>query len=193
MASGALRAQEPAVAQQLGAVTVVGASRLSDADVVRLSALTTGQPIAPADLDVVVRRLAATGLFASVRYRSRMYLTELADGTLRTMYRRKGFRRAAFGTPVATVGAPPEACAGVSVTLPVSEGVAHEWGGADWSGASVLTTRELDRLLGLRTGEVADVARSRPGCGAWRAPTGSAGSCSSARSGVLCLTMRRGG
>jgi hypothetical protein len=104
---------------------------------------------------------AAAGLMG--RDYSRMFLTEFADSTLGTMYRRKGFWRAAFRAPAATVGAPPEACASVSVALPVDEGVAYAWDRANWSGVSVLTTKELDRLLGLRAGDVADVTKIEAG------------------------------
>jgi hypothetical protein len=53
---------------------------------------------------------------------SRLYLTEFANGTLLTMYRQRGYWRAEFRDPVATLGTAPDACAGVSVTLCVDEG-----------------------------------------------------------------------
>lgn len=293
--AGPRLAQAPAAALQLGTVTVTGARRLTEADVIGLSALKTGQPVTPSDLDVVVKQMATTGLFASVKYRyttvgnrmevtfeieepdwampvvldnfvwmsdeellaavrqrvptfartlpvngevttfmtgvlqrilddrkirgrvefalhnelatgksrylfsvkdtglavcalrvpgaaaipeaqlveaaaelmrrdySRLYLTELANGTLRTMYRQKGFWRAEFREPIATVGAPPAACAGVSVTLPVDEGAAYAWDRADWIGATVLTAKEMDPLLGLKAGEVPDLTKIEDG------------------------------
>ena len=63
------QAPAPATALQLGAVTVTGARRYAEADVARLTALRTGQPVTPSDLDAAVKQMAGTGLFASVRYR----------------------------------------------------------------------------------------------------------------------------
>ena len=53
---------------------------------------------------------------------SRLYLTELANGTLRTMYQQRGYWRAEFAEPIATLGTGTDACAGVSVTLRIDEG-----------------------------------------------------------------------
>ena len=41
----------------------------------------------------------------------RLYLTELANGTLRTMYQQRGYWRAEFRDPIATLGTAPDACA----------------------------------------------------------------------------------
>ena len=288
------QAQASAPALQLGVVTVTGARRYADADVIKLSTLKSGQPITASDLDVVVKKMAGTGLFASLTPRyatagnrldvtfeveepawtmpvvldnfvwvsgedllaairqdvptfdgtlpvngevtayltgvlqrildarkirgrvefalhndlstgksrylfsvkdtgltvcafrvtgaaaipeaqlveatselmrrdfSRLYLMDLANGTLRTMYRQRGYWRAEFGEPVVAVNA-PGACPGVSVSLPVNEGVAYVWERADWSGASVLTARELDPALGLKRGDVADLTKIEDG------------------------------
>lgn len=290
-----VQAPAPTSAFQLGAVTVTGARRYSDADVTRLSALKAGQPVTSSDLDAVVKQMAETGLFASVRHRyvtsgsrmdvtfeieepawtmpvmldnfvwlsdeellaavrqhvptfdgtlpinaevltfvtgvlqrilderrirgrvefalhdsmitgrkqylfsvkdtglnicalrvtgaaaipegklveaaselmrseySRLYLTELTNGTLRTMYRQSGYWRAEFRDPLATIGTAPGACAGVTATLRVDEGVPYAWERADWTGTSVMTSKELDPLLGMKAGEVADVTKIEAG------------------------------
>jgi len=287
--------QASSAALPLGAVTVTGARRYSDADVARLSALKPGQAVTTSDLDAVVKQMAGTGLFASLRYKyitsasridvtfeieepawampvvldnfvwlsddelvasirqqvptfdgtlpinaevttfmtgvlqrilddrkirgrvefalhnnaatgknqylfsardtglavcalrvtgasaipesklleaaaelmrrdySRLYLTELANGTLRTLYRQNGFWRAEFREPIATIGTPPGACAGVTATLRVDEGVPYTWDRADWSGASVMTAKELDPILGMKPGEVADMTKIETG------------------------------
>ena len=284
----------PPAAFQLGAVAVTGASRYTQADVTRLSALKMGQPVTPSDLDTVVKQMSATGLFASLRYRyatagnrmdvtfeieepawsmpvvfdnfvwltdaellaavkaevptfdgmlpvnaevtthmtgvlqrllddrkvrgrvefalhnnmttgksqylftvkdtglgvcslrvtgasaipesqlvdaaaeltrrdySRLYLTELADGTLRTMYRQHGYWKAEFREPVATLAA-PGACTGVSVTLRIDEGVPYTWDRAEWTGASIIAAKDLDGLLGMKAGDVADVTKIEEG------------------------------
>ena len=292
---GAGQAQAPAAGLQLGTVTVTGARRYTEADVTRLSALKPGQPLTTSDLDAAVKRMAATGLFASVksvpvttgnrinvtleieepawtmpvmldnfiwlsddelraavrqhvptydgtlpvnaevttymtgvlqrlldersikgrvefalqnnattgrnqylfsvkdtgllvcalhvtgaaaipegelleaasglmrRDYSRLYVMEIANVALRNMYRQKGFWAAEFRDPIATLGSAPPACAGVTVTLPVDEGVAYTWARAEWSGASVLTAADLDRLLGMKAGEPADLTKIETG------------------------------
>jgi outer membrane protein insertion porin family len=290
------RQQPPAPAEfQLGAVSVTGVGRYAPADVTRLSALKTGQPVRPSDLDNTVKQMSSTGLFASLKYRyatsgnrldvtfdieeppwsmpvvfdnfvwlrdeellaavkqdvptfdgtlpvnaevtafmtgvlqhllgerqirgqvefslhnnqttgksqyvfsvkgtglsvcalrvtgasvipesqlveaaaeltrrdySRLYLTELANGTLRTMYQERGYWRAEFREPIVTLGTPPAACAGVSVTLHVDEGAPYLWDRAEWRGVSAITTKELDAALGLKPGDVADVTKFETG------------------------------
>jgi outer membrane protein assembly factor BamA len=291
--TGQAQASPPGL--QLGTVTVTGARRYTDADVSRLSGLKPGQSVVASDLDAVVKRMASTGLFASVRYAaatsgsrlnvtfeieepawsmpvvldnfvwlsdddlrtavqqqvptfdgtlpvnaevttfmtgalqrildersirgrvefvlhnnattgrtqylfsvkdtglfvcglrvtgasaipeaqlleaaselmrreySRLYLTDLANGTLRTLYRQKGFWGAGFREPIATLGSAPAACAGITATLQVDEGVPYAWERATWTGASVLKAAELDTLLGMKAGEVADLTKIETG------------------------------
>ena len=108
-------------------------------------------------------QLVAAAAELTRRDYSRLYLTELANGTLRTMYQQRGYWRAEFHDPVATVGTAPEACAGVSVTLHVDEGAPYMWDRAEWRGVSAMTTKELDAALGLKPGDVADVTKIETG------------------------------
>jgi outer membrane protein insertion porin family len=62
---------------QLGGVSVNGLKRFSQADVVKISGLTVGQPVSPRSLEEVANKLSGTGLFKTVSYR---YTT--ADGKL---------------------------------------------------------------------------------------------------------------
>jgi outer membrane protein insertion porin family len=94
---------------------------------------------------------------------SRLYLTELANGTLGTMYRQRGYWRAEFRDPLATLVTAPGACTGVSVTLHVDEGSPYTWDRADWTGVSAITTKELDAALGMKPGDVADVTKIETG------------------------------
>ena len=94
---------------------------------------------------------------------SRLYLTELANGTLRTMYQQRGYWRAEFRDPIATLGTAPNACDGVSVTLRVDEGAPYTWDHAEWRGVSAIASKELDAALGFKPGDVADVTKMETG------------------------------
>jgi outer membrane protein assembly factor BamA len=94
---------------------------------------------------------------------SRLYLRELANGTLRTMYQQRGYWRAEFRDSIATIGTAPDACAGVSVTLRVDEGAPYMWDRAEWRGVSAITPKELDAALGLKPGDVADLTKIETG------------------------------
>jgi outer membrane protein assembly factor BamA len=102
---------------------------------------------------------------------SRFFFSTAADGTLRDMYRRKGFWKAAFGTPAAAL----DACQGVAVTLPVSEGQSYTWDHAEWSGDQALGRDALDKAIGMKAGEVADSGKIEAGLRAVRQAYGSQG------------------
>ena len=71
------------------------------------------------------------------------------------IYRELGHLRASFGAPVAK----PESkagCEGVDLTIPVNEGPRYSWAKAEWSGNQVLSPKELDDVLGMKPGEVAN-------------------------------------
>ena len=89
---------------------------------------------------------------------SRFFLSTASRGTLTDMYRRKGYWRAVFDAPAAAV----DAC-GVSVTLRVNEGLQYAWDGAEWQGNSVLAADALDKLLGMKSGDIADVSKIATG------------------------------
>ena len=87
---------------------------------------------------------------------SRFFLISLSQGTLLDMYHRRGHWRAAFSAPSVTVD---PACSGVTATLNVSEGPSFAWDRADWSGHAAMTPPELDGLLGMKPGSVADASK----------------------------------
>jgi len=86
---------------------------------------------------------------------SRFFVSTAAEGTLTDIYRRKGFWRASFATPIAAL----DSCPGVAVTVPVTEGVVYAWDHAEWSGNQALNATALDRALAMKSGEVADSGR----------------------------------
>jgi outer membrane protein assembly factor BamA len=89
---------------------------------------------------------------------SRSFIVNTSRGTLTDMYRQRGHWRAAFGTPTAVVEQ-GQACSGVSVTIPVEEGSAYALEGITWNGNGSLPSRELDALVPLKAGAVADGAK----------------------------------
>jgi outer membrane protein insertion porin family len=86
------------------------------------------------------------------------YVSEFAAAGLVPLYRKQGYLRVHFekpeGKPLtsATSGAVQE----VSVAISVEEGPEFYWEKAEWTGNRVLSTDELDRLLGMKPKEVAN-------------------------------------
>lgn len=75
------------------------------------------------------------------------------------LYRRIGHLRAQFQTPTATIEDSASCAGGVSVTIPVDEGIAYAWGKAEWAGNQVLTPDDLATALGMKSGDLADGAK----------------------------------
>ena len=71
------------------------------------------------------------------------------------IYRELGHLRASFGAPVAKPVANAD-CEGVDLTIPVNEGAKYSWVRAEWSGNQVLQAKELDDVLGMKAGELAN-------------------------------------
>jgi outer membrane protein insertion porin family len=93
---------------------------------------------------------------------SRSFMRDLADGTLRQLYRTRGYWKAAFGSPAPLVG-DRAGCSGVAVSIPVTEGIEYRWERAQWQGSTALSVKELDTLLGFKPSEVADATRLTDG------------------------------
>ena len=89
---------------------------------------------------------------------SRHQLEGLARTSLASPYRERGYWKASFTNPTATLGA-VGACRGVLATVHVDEGSPYTWDHAEWTGSSALTAKELDALLAFKSGEVADSAK----------------------------------
>jgi outer membrane protein assembly factor BamA len=88
---------------------------------------------------------------------SRPDISGFATQTLIAMYRHIGRLRAQFQQPTASTEPRSAQCAGgVSVTIPVDEGIAYSWAEAEWKGNQVLLAEELSATLGMKAGEVAD-------------------------------------
>jgi outer membrane protein assembly factor BamA len=107
--------------------------------------------IAPGDLTAALKNVVGSDY-------SRMYLINASKGTLVDLYRRAGYWRASFGEPKTTLQE-ESGCNGVAVTVAVDEGTQYSWAGATWTGSAVLASSELDGLLGMKTGDVAAMAK----------------------------------
>ena len=79
-----------------------------------------------------------------------------ANYTLFPLYRHLGHLRAQFQQPTAALEESPRCAGGVTLTIPVDEGVVYSWGAAEWSGNQVLTNEDLTAAFAMTSGEVAD-------------------------------------
>lgn len=98
--------------------------------------------------------IAATRSSMDLEY-SRQSAQTFPKFGLYPIYRELGHLRASFGEPVAKP-ATKAGCEGVDLTIPVNEGAVYSWVKAEWFGNQVLTTKELDDTLGMKSGEVAN-------------------------------------
>lgn len=96
----------------------------------------------------------SAGIFAN-EY-SRQYARAFAQETLTPLYRARGHLRAVFRAPSAKPTDAADSCSGVNVTVPVDEGIAYVWEGAEWTGNESLTAQELDAALGMTKRQLAN-------------------------------------
>jgi outer membrane protein insertion porin family len=85
-------------------------------------------------------------------------VSTFASAGLLPLYQQRGYLRARFGRPSATVlsKSPDGAVQEIAVTLPVEEGREYYWEKAEWSGNQKFTSEELDRMLGMKPKEIAN-------------------------------------
>jgi len=84
---------------------------------------------------------------------SRVSLEGFTNGEVESGYHSRGWLDAQVGTLTADL----DGCDGVSVTVPVREGDSYTWAGAIvWTGNTAVSAPDLDRLLQVRNGAVAD-------------------------------------
>ncbi|HSS19940.1 MAG TPA: POTRA domain-containing protein [Pyrinomonadaceae bacterium] len=85
---------------------------------------------------------------------SREVVRGFASLKLISMYREVGQLQAKFADPI---GKPDQSCKnGVEVTIPVTEGLIYSFSSPEWYGMSALTVDQLNDLLGMKAGEVAN-------------------------------------
>ena len=91
---------------------------------------------------------------------SRAFVDDLAAGTLRQEYRRKGYWAAGVAYQSAVLD---QGCSGVTVTMSVKEGVAYTFDRAEWAGTSALQAPALNGALGMKAGDLAEVVKLEAG------------------------------
>ncbi len=94
---------------------------------------------------------------------SRTFVASYVEATLLPLYRERGRLRASYRTPQAQPLSNAECEAGVSVTIPIEEGVIYTWERAVWNGNHAFTPAELDAALGFKAGEVAGIKKIEKG------------------------------
>ena len=75
------------------------------------------------------------------------------------LYRRRGYLRAEFQPPAATLETGAQCGGGVNVTIPVNEGQSYRWAKSIWDGNDKLTVEDLADALGMNPGDLADGAK----------------------------------
>lgn len=108
----------------------------------------------PGAQNVSEEKLAATAKELSEADYSTEVVRGFAGMKLVALYREVGQLRAKFASPV---GKPDPKCKnGVDVTLPVAEGLIYSWDQPGWNGANALTADQLNEIVGLKQGDVAN-------------------------------------
>lgn len=89
---------------------------------------------------------------------SQSFVQAFAQANLTPLYRERAHLRARFHAPQAKLEAAGAGnCKdGVTVTVPVEEGLAYSWDKAEWGGNEALSAAELDAALGMKANEPAN-------------------------------------
>ena len=109
-----------------------GASAVSESDLVKVS-----QPLFKSDY-------------------SKKDIATFAPLNLLPLYRHRGYLRAEFQPPAATLETSAQCSGGVNVTIPVTEGTGYRWAKSIWDGNDKLSVEDLGTALGMNPGDVAD-------------------------------------
>ncbi|HXW16800.1 MAG TPA: FtsQ-type POTRA domain-containing protein, partial [Candidatus Acidoferrales bacterium] len=77
---------------------------------------------------------------------------------VRPLYEASGHLHAIMGEPAARFSGEPNQPPSQSVTaiIPVQAGPVYKWGGATWTGSAAISAGDLNSLVGLKDGELAD-------------------------------------
>jgi outer membrane protein insertion porin family len=87
---------------------------------------------------------------------SKIFVAEFVQRNLAALFQQKGYLRVKFQNPESAILTDPKPGTPVAVTVGVIEGVRYQWDRALWTGESSIAMEELDRIVGLKTGDVAN-------------------------------------
>jgi outer membrane protein insertion porin family len=87
---------------------------------------------------------------------SNKFVSLFAVNNLAGIYRELGHLRVAFAPPVAKPENSVKCNSGVDVTITVDEGQVYKWNKAEWSGIKGLTEAELNGVLAMKPGQLAN-------------------------------------
>jgi outer membrane protein insertion porin family len=87
---------------------------------------------------------------------SRGFFVEFINGNLIPFYRERGYLRARFRVPQARLEQSSDCKAGLDVMIAVEEGPSYTWSRAEWKGNEALSIAELESMLGMKSGEIAN-------------------------------------
>lgn len=90
---------------------------------------------------------------------SNKFVSLFAAKNLIPLYREVGQLKATFSPPLAKPEASATCKSGVDLTIPVDEGEIYKWDKAAWSGNSALAENELNKILAMQPGEIANGLR----------------------------------
>ncbi|MGH9774625.1 MAG: POTRA domain-containing protein [Candidatus Acidiferrales bacterium] len=135
-----------------GSETLVARFQVNGASLA-VSAVEFSNSLASQDARVQARFSDVVGKPFS-RFAAELFVFE----SVRPVYLEKGFLRAAFGPPQAMFRGDPNKPlpSTVVVQIPIDPGPVFTWGSASWSGNHAISSSELDALLGLKKGDIAD-------------------------------------
>lgn len=94
---------------------------------------------------------------------SRADVIAYASERLLPLYHARGHLRAAFRAPRVRPASTPECKDGLALEVPVDEGIAYVWEGAEWAGNDSMAAAQLDRALGMTPRDLADAAKIEKG------------------------------
>lgn len=90
---------------------------------------------------------------------SRMDTRGYVGAALIPVYRQNGYLKARFQPAQANFGTGGRCPNGVILTAPVEEGALYHWNRAEWMGAQAVSVSELDKMMNMKSGEVADAMK----------------------------------
>jgi outer membrane protein insertion porin family len=87
---------------------------------------------------------------------SKNFVAEFIYHNLTPLFQQKGYLKVKFQNPEAAILADPKPGTPVDISVGVIEGIRYQWERALWVGESAIAMEELDRIVGLKTGDFAD-------------------------------------